>query len=88
LITVEKQKIVKKGLYKIIRHVKYLGTILIWNAAGWAVENKNIFIVATILILLIDYYRINNQEKMLLQNFGEEYADYKKHSWRQIPLIW
>jgi protein-S-isoprenylcysteine O-methyltransferase Ste14 len=88
LITVEKQKIVKKGLYKIIRHPGYLGTILIWSSAGLAMENKIIFTVATILILIAYYYRINNEEKMLLQNFGDEYADYKKQSWRLIPLIW
>jgi protein-S-isoprenylcysteine O-methyltransferase Ste14 len=88
LITVEKQKMVKKGLYKIIRHPGYLGTILIWSAAGLAMENKIIFTVATILILLAYYYRINNEEKMLFQNFGEEYADYKKHSWRLIPIVW
>jgi protein-S-isoprenylcysteine O-methyltransferase Ste14 len=88
LLTIEKQEIVKKGPYRIIRHPGYLGTILIWSAAGLAMENEIIFIVATIMILIAYLYRIENEEQMLIKQFGEKYTDYKKHSWRLIPLIW
>ena len=88
LITTKKQEIVRKGPYKIIRHPGYLGTILIWCACGLAMQNKIIFIIATILILIAYLYRIENEEKMLTKQFGEKYSDYKKHSWKLIPLIW
>jgi protein-S-isoprenylcysteine O-methyltransferase Ste14 len=88
LLTIEKQEIVKKGPYRVIRHPGYLGTILIWSAAGLAMQNEIIFIVATIMILIAYLYRIENEEQMLIKQFGEKYTDYKKHSWRLIPLIW
>jgi protein-S-isoprenylcysteine O-methyltransferase Ste14 len=88
LLTIEKQEIVKKGPYRVIRHPGYLGTILVWGAAGLAMQNEIIFIVATIMILIVYFYRIENEEKMLIKQFGEKYSDYKKHSWRLIPLIW
>jgi protein-S-isoprenylcysteine O-methyltransferase Ste14 len=31
---------------------------------------------------------MNSEEKMLLEAFGEEYQDYKKQTWRIIPLIY
>ena len=81
-------ELVKKGLYKFIRHPGYLGTILIWCTSGLAMQNKIIFIIAVILTFIAYYYRIDNEEKMLIEKFGEKYLDYKKHSWRLFPLIW
>ena len=88
LITVDKQEIIKRGIYKIIRHPGYFGTILIWSAAGLGMTNSLVFISGTILIVLAYYYRINNEEKMLQQEFKEIYSDYMKHSWRLIPFVW
>jgi protein-S-isoprenylcysteine O-methyltransferase Ste14 len=88
LITVDKQEIVKTGLYKIIRHPGYLGTILIWGAAGLGMTNKIVFITGIILIVAAYYYRIDNEEKMLQQEFKDKYSNYRKHSWRLIPFVW
>lgn len=88
LITVNNQEIVKRGLYKIIRHPGYLGTILIWSGAGLGMTNEVVFITGSILIVLAYYYRINNEEKMLQQEFKEKYSDYMEHSWRLIPFVW
>jgi protein-S-isoprenylcysteine O-methyltransferase Ste14 len=88
LITVNNQELVKKGIYRIIRHPGYLGTILIWGFAGLAMQNFIIFLVAIILVLTAYYYRIVNEEKMLLTTFGNKYLEYKKQSWRLLPFIW
>jgi protein-S-isoprenylcysteine O-methyltransferase Ste14 len=88
LITVDKQEIIQKGIYKSIRHPGYLGTILIWSAAGLAMNNLLIFIIGTILIVVAYYYRIENEERMLQQQFDAQYTDYKNHSWRLIPFVW
>ena len=88
LVTAEDQKIIKKGPYKIIRHPGYLGTILVWSAAGLAMQNLIIFIAATGMILIAYFYRINNEEKMLFEQFGEKFTDYTIHTWRLLPLVW
>ena len=88
LITVNNQELVKKGIYRTIRHPGYLGTILIWGFAGLAMQNLFIFLVAIILVLTAYYYRIVNEEKMLLTTFADKYLEYKKQSWRLLPFIW
>jgi len=88
LLTVDEQVIVKHGIYKYIRHPGYLGSILIWSAAGIAMQNIIVFIASSILILIAYSYRINNEEKMLVSTFGEKYREYKDHSWRLLPFIW
>ena len=88
LVTTDRQEIIRSGPYKIIRHPGYLGTCLVWSAAGVAMQNTAIFLCATVLILLAYYYRIRNEENMLLRQFGEAYQDYMRHSWSIIPLIW
>ena len=88
LVTVDEQNIIKSGIYKYIRHPGYLGTILIWVAAGLAMQNLYVFIAATLLVLTAYYYRINKEEDMLMETFGGKYSEYKKQSWRLIPFVW
>lgn len=88
LLTTTEQDIIQTGIYKQIRHPGYLGTILIWSFAGLAMQNMIVFFTATFLILLSYSYRINSEEQMLTNIFGEKYTQYKKHSWHLIPYIW
>ena len=88
LITTKQQTIIKKGPYSIIRHPGYLGTILVWSFAGLAMQNIIIPIVSTLLIVASYVYRINKEEKMLAEQFGKQYIDYKFNTWRLIPFIW
>jgi len=82
------QKIVKTGLYRFVRHPGYLGVIMMWIGAGISSDNYLILIGIMVISLPIYHYRMNSEEKMLLEAFGEEYQDYKKQTWRIIPLIY
>lgn len=88
LVITGEQDIIKKGLYRVIRHPGYLGTILIWGAAGLAMQNQIIFILALLLVLAAYFYRIHYEEKMLVAVFGEKYRSYQKNTWRLLPFIW
>ena len=88
LLTVDKQELVQKGIYKVIRHPGYLGTILVWGFAGLAMENLVIFCLALPMVLFAYTYRIRNEERMLANNFGALFTAYKQVSWRLVPLIW
>ncbi len=81
------QHLVKKGLYKYIRHPGYLGLILLWAGAGLSSGNELIFILVVVITLAAYTYRINSEERMLSQAFGEEYFNYREHSWRLLPFI-
>lgn len=88
LLTTDPQQLVKTGLYKIIRHPSYLGTILIWSFFGLAIQNYIVFIFAFPLLLIAYINRIKKEEKMLLTQFGQEYLNYKRISWKLVPFVW
>jgi protein-S-isoprenylcysteine O-methyltransferase Ste14 len=80
--------IIKKGLYKYLRHPAYTGFILI--LIGISLSQK--LIVSTLLVAVLTFaifgYRIYIEEKELLNSFGDEYKIYSEHTWRIIPYIW
>jgi len=88
LYTTDHQHLIKSGPYRLIRHPGYLGTCLVWSAAGLAMQNTDVFICATVLFLLAYFYRIRNEEHMMVREFGKDYLDYVRHSWRMIPFVW
>ena len=82
------QKIIDFGLYKYFRHPGYFGMSLFWIGAGLSSNNYLIMIIVSLTILIGYHYRMNNEEKMLSETFGEEYKNYKKNTWRLMPLIY
>jgi len=81
------ERIVSWGIYSKIRHPCYLGLILMffgfataWGVV-WLLAPAAIFSALTVLTAL-------REEKLLLEKFGEEYAEYmRKVRWRFIPGI-
>jgi protein-S-isoprenylcysteine O-methyltransferase Ste14 len=82
------QKIVDFGFYKYLRHPGYLGSIMIWIGAGLSSNNYIIMIIISFLTLVVYHYRMESEETMLIDAFGEAYKNYKKKSWRLIPFIY
>lgn len=87
LRVVDNQKIIDKGPYSVIRHPGYLSSILIWVGTGLAIENWILITIFTCLFFIIYIYRISAEEKMLVVEFGEQYINYKKKTWRLIPFL-
>jgi len=84
---VEGQQLAKDGLYKHIRHPLYLGEIL-RNVGIVSIFSSGygvLFIMIGIIFLL---FRINAEEKMLVEAFGSDYEDYKRKTKRLIPYIY
>lgn len=88
LVTTGRQELIRTGLYKHIRHPGYLGTLLVWLSFGIALHNYIVAIIALLTIVPAYVYRIRTEEKMLAQQFGQEYINYQKTSWRLLPYIW
>lgn len=82
------QQLVKKGIYKLIRHPSYSGLLLYYIGLGLIMHNY-----VSILILLIGplyavAMRIRKEEVFLADHFGEDYTEYCKSSSRLIPFIY
>jgi protein-S-isoprenylcysteine O-methyltransferase Ste14 len=83
-----KQKVIRKGPYRFIRHPAYSGWLLMCLGYGIALQNWLSVLAAFLLPLTALLYRIHVEEPVLASAFGSEYADYRKHTKRLIPWIW
>ena len=74
-------------LYRIIRHPNYLGLLV--GLLGWALVFRSaISIVVSLLMLPLLVSRMNSEESLLESEFGEQYAAYRRRTWRLLPLIY
>ncbi len=85
---VSHHQIIKKGIYKFIRHPAYTGSLLSFLGLGLSFSNWLSTLVMLVPILTAFSYRIVVEEKVLLQVFGEEYANYSKTTKRLVPGIY
>ena len=82
----EGHRVVSEGIYRRIRHPGYLGTILFFVGSG--IATANFITAALILAVIVPTFvrRIAVEERMLVEQLGEEYGAYQRRSWRLIPL--
>ncbi len=81
------QHLVTSGLYHTVRHPAYSGSILsLW---GVALAFRNIAAVCFVFLSCMICYstRIRVEEKALQAQFGKEYEDYKRDTYRMFPYL-
>jgi len=85
---IENHELIETGLYKNIRHPGYLGQIIIFVGISASLSNW-LSIVLMIIPVLIGYiYRINTEERFMVEQMGQQYIDYQKRTKRLIPMIY
>jgi protein-S-isoprenylcysteine O-methyltransferase len=84
---VQDHRIIDKGLYGIIRHPSYSGSLLTFAGLGLALENWVSLLVLLALPVAATLYRISVEEITLLDHFGLLYGDYMRRTKRLIPRI-
>jgi protein-S-isoprenylcysteine O-methyltransferase Ste14 len=85
---VENHKIVETGLYKFIRHPGYLGQLIIFMGISISISNWLSILFMMIPVTLGYLYRINVEEKFMMDQFGEDYQRYQNRTRRIIPLLY
>lgn len=83
----ESQSIVQDGPYHLVRHPGYLSSILIWAGVATSAQNLITLLIVLLTMFSVYAYRIQAEEKMLLEA-NADYAEYRKHTWRLIPLVY
>jgi protein-S-isoprenylcysteine O-methyltransferase len=87
LRTVEEQRLVREGPYRVLRHPGYLGCLLMWAGAGLATANW-LAVVLIVSVTVAAYgFRIGAEERMLLGAFGGEYEQYRRGTWKLVPFL-
>jgi len=81
-------KLKTDGIYKTLRHPSYTGSLLSFLGLGLTLGNLTSLIVIFVPVLCAFLYRINIEEKALMNNFGEEYQNYMKRTKKLIPFVY
>lgn len=81
-------RIVSRGMYRYMRHPSYLGSLISFLGNGFVLNNWVGLVMSFVPVLIAFIYRMNIEEELLLSNFGQEYLDYKKKTWRLIPFVY
>jgi protein-S-isoprenylcysteine O-methyltransferase Ste14 len=84
----ENHQIVKKGLYKHLRHPSYTGLLLRYLGLGLSYANWLSLALIFLPLLFSVLYRMRVEESALLQTFGNEYEEYSKEVKRLIPRVY
>ena len=84
---VKEHQLVKKGLYRFIRHPQYIGQVLSDLGAGIALAGFIILPLVIFVELPLFLMRARREDKMLENHFGDEWLDYKKKSGFILPFI-
>lgn len=84
----EGHKIKKEGFYKYLRHPSYAFSLLTSLGLGLYLNNWLSLIFAFVPPFLAFAYRIKIEEQALVEQFGEEYIQYRKNTKKLIPFIY
>ena len=83
----ENQKVIDTGLYGVVRHPRYMSTLLLFLAMPLVLGSIPSFVVMLLYIPIIAK-RIRNEEEVLEEGL-DGYTEYKKKvKYKVIPYLW
>ncbi|MGX1984147.1 protein-S-isoprenylcysteine O-methyltransferase Ste14 [Thermolongibacillus altinsuensis] len=82
----QNHQLITTGLYRYVRHPAYLGTTLVLISTS-LIFNSWIGFFLVVLLSPLGIKRIQNEEKMLIDKFGDDYISYSKQVKRIIPYL-
>ena len=81
-------RLVQEGVYHYLRHPSYAGSLLSFLGLGLIFANYASIVTIFVPICSALLYRIKVEEKVLTDNFGNEYLDYCASTKRLIPCVY
>ena len=88
LITEEDHKLNTEGIYKHIRNPMYSGALIAVIGFGLVFRSIITLLFVSIFYFIVFKLRIDEEERLLYEAFGEEFTNYKKNSKKLIPFIY
>lgn len=88
IVIEENHQLITNGVYRFIRHPIYLGFLFMFFGYSLALGSLFMTFVICFVFLLIFKNRIDIEERLLLSEFGEEYADYMRRTKRLFPFLY
>lgn len=84
----QKHELISTGLYSIIRHPMYTSFLLMAVAQAFLLFNWVAGLSGLIGFSILYVQRVENEERMMLDKFGEDYIKYMKRTKRLIPFVY
>ncbi len=81
----EGHELITSGPYRKVRHPIYTGIIISALGTGLIIP---LWIILFIIVSAMFIWRIKIEEKIMTNQFPNQYPEYKKQSWALIPYIW
>lgn len=81
----EEHKLVTDGVYKRIRHPMYTAMFVQGIAQLLIIPNWIVGPAWLVTFGLLYVFRVRHEEQMMLDQFGDEYRNYMKHTGRLLP---
>jgi protein-S-isoprenylcysteine O-methyltransferase Ste14 len=82
----EQHEFVTTGPYAYVRHPIYAGMML--AALGTALTGTIFAIGMFVVISFMFAWRIDKEEKIMLELFPKQYPEYQKRTKRLVPFVW
>ncbi len=83
----EGHTLVRKGPYTLMRHPIYSGFLLAIFGTALAIGEIRALIAASIVLAVLTH-KINLEERFMMEQFGAEYAQYRRKVNALIPFVW
>ncbi len=81
------QPVIQAGVYRWVRHPSYTGGMLMYMGTGLALTNWLSLLIITVAGLAAYVYRVQVEERALLQQLGTPYESYMRNTKRFIPFV-
>ena len=89
ILTIEdSHQLITTGIFKYIRHPIYTGGVLGIIGFYCAFQSVVVLIAASIIYFVILRHRLIFEEKILIDEFGDQYREYMKRTKRLIPYLY
>lgn len=83
----EKHQLITKGIYGVIRHPMYASQWLWVIAQPLLLQNWIVGFVNLLIFIPFYMLRVQAEEKMMVDTFGDEYREYMKQTGGVLPKI-
>lgn len=81
-------ELITDGFFKYLRHPAFSASLLSFVGFGISLNNYISFMIIFFSVIYVFTKRIEVEEELLVKQFGEEYAAYKKTTKGLIPFIY
>lgn len=80
-------QLVQSGIYGVIRHPIYLRALLV--SVGLPLVFRSWLVLVLLpLVSVFVALRIRQEEKLLAEQFGEQFEAYRRRTWRLVPYLY